>query len=189
MSPNFGTLIQVQSLFIIGHFLLSFDQITGQPRDMKKILPACASHLSTDCNDSRILPQFNEFVCEWSEFLHLGLTSSFNEEIDPCFWKALGSLNFLQSGEERCQSFQFVSPTAIFKTHEFKLYYCNVFMTDKQELLLCMVESDSYVVPLILVSLNELTDSSDFHHGELKFGSKDGASTTLPSPIYASPEI
>ena len=142
LSPNFQTLIQVQSLSIIGHFLLRFDQITGQPISMKKILPDCAGHL--DYNTSKILPQFNDFIYEWSELLQLGLTSEFNGEIDRCFWRALGPPHFLQNKTERYHSFHFMSPDTLSETAESikDMIYFHALSPAGNELVLCKVQSD-----------------------------------------------
>lgn len=141
LSPNFQTLIQVQSLSIIGHFMLRFDQITGQPICMKKTLPDCAGRL--DSNASRIIPQFNDFFYEWSELLQLGLTSEFNGEIDRCFWRALGPLHFLQNQEERYRSFHFMSSDTVSETAELTKDLCffHAFSPVRHELFLCKIQS------------------------------------------------
>ena len=122
LSPNFRTLLQVQSISIIGHFLLGFDRITGNPRCMKKILPDCAK----DINDvtAQILPQFNDFLYEWSELLQLGLTSEFNGEIDRCFWNALGPTHFLHNCTERYYSFHLISQEAEAELGEADRNFC-----------------------------------------------------------------
>ena len=163
-SRNFYTLIQVQSLSIIGHFLLSFDRITGQPTSMKKILPACAK----DVSDAQILPQFNDFLYEWSEFLQLGLTSEFNGEIDRCFWRALGPEHFLRLGQERYHSFHFASPqtTTDAGASTQKLCFFHSLTSDGQELVLCRVQSSKYVAMLpgcdvtILIVCRECEDGA-----------------------------
>lgn len=141
LSPNFQTLIQVQSLSIIGHFLLRFDQITGQPLTMKKILPDCVRHL--DSNTSRILPQFNDFIYEWSELLQLGLTAEYNGEIDRCFWRALGPPHFLQNKEGRYNSFHFMSPDTLSEIAEPTKGLCffHAVSPGEHELVLCKVQS------------------------------------------------
>ena len=144
LSPNFQTLIQVQSLSIIGHFLLRFDPITGQPVSMKKILPDCVGDL--DSRGYKIVPQLNEFLCEWSELLQLGLTSRFNGEIDRCFWSALGPLHFLQDKEERYHSFHFMSPDTISELTEQAndLCFFHALSPAERELVLCKVHSSRY---------------------------------------------
>lgn len=143
-SPNFQTLIQVQSLSIIGHFMLRFDQITGQPTSMKKILPDCAGRLN--CNASKILPQFNDFIYEWSELLQLGLTSEFNGEIDRCFWRALGPPHFLQNKKERYHSFDFMSPDTLSEIEDSTKDACyfHALSPAGSELVLCKVQSNRY---------------------------------------------
>ena len=184
-SRNFYTLIQVQSLSIIGHFLLSFDRITGQPTRMKKILPACAK----DISDAQILPQFNDFLYEWSEFLQLGLTSEFNGEIDRCFWRALGPEHFLRLGQERYHSFHFASPQmtsdASSSTQNFCLFHS--LTPDGQELVLCRVQSSKYVARLPDCDVTILTVCRECEDGALSLlverWSIDG--TRTPSLVEA----
>ena len=164
-SPNFYTLIQVQSLSIIGHFLLSFDRITGQPTSMKKILPACAK----DISDAQILPQFNDFLYEWSEFLQLGLTSEFNGEIDRCFWRALGPEHFLRLGQERYHSFHFASPQTTSDASASTQNFCffHSLTPDGQELVLCRVQSSKYVAKLADCDVTILTVCRECEDGAL----------------------
>lgn len=159
LSPNFQTLIQVQSLSIIGHFLLRFDQITGQPISMKKILPGCAGHL--DSNTSRIVPQFNDFLYEWSELLQLGLTSEFNGDIDRCFFRALGPPHFLQNKEERYNSFHFMSPDTVSEIAESTKETCffHALSPRDHELVLCKVQSSRYDLLLENVTLSSTNQS------------------------------
>ena len=158
-SQNFYTLIQVQSLSIIGHFLLSFDRITGQPRMMKKILPACAKDVSDDT--AQILPQFSDFLYEWSEFLQLGLTSEFNGEIDRCFWRALGPAHFLRLGPERYHSFHFMSPqtTSEVSAVTQNLCFFHALSPNGQDLVLCRVQPSKYVATLADYDVTILTVS------------------------------
>ena len=164
-SRNFYTLIQVQSLSIIGHFLLSFDRITGQPTSMKKILPACAK----DIIDAQILPQFNDFLYEWSEFLQLGLTSEFNGEIDRCFWRALGPEHFLHLGQERYHSFHFASPQTTSDASASTQNFCffHSLTSDGQELELCRVQSSKYVARLADCGVTILTVCRECENGAL----------------------
>ena len=147
-SQNFYTLMQVQSLSIIGHFLLSFDRITGQPTSMKKILPACVK----DINDgsAQILHQFNDFLYEWSEFLQLGLTSEFNGEIDRCFWRALGPAHFLRVGQERYHSFHLTSQQTTSEANAATKSFCffHALSPNGQAVILCKVQSSKYVARL-----------------------------------------
>lgn len=143
-SPNFRTLIQIQSVSIIGHFLMSFNEITGEPRSMKKILPACIK--DADEETAKLVPQFNEFLYEWSELLQFGLTSVLNGEMDRIFWKALGPTHFLRNGEERYNSFHFVSPriNAGPDPKNKDICFFHATSVDGRELVLANVGSDSY---------------------------------------------
>lgn len=166
-SQNFYTLIQVQSLSIIGHFLLSFDRITGQPTSMKKILPACVKTISDD--SAPILPQFNDFIYEWSEFLQLGLTSEFNGEIDRCFWRALGPEHFLRLGQGRYHSFHFTSPRTTSDARAATKSFCffHSLTSDGQELVLCRVQSSKYVARLAGFHVTILTVCRECEDGTL----------------------
>lgn len=166
-SQNFITLIQVQSLSIIGHFLLSFDRITGQPTSMKKILPACVKNISDD--SAQILPQFNDFLYEWSEFLQLGLTSEFNGEIDRCFWKALGPEHFLRLGQERYHSFHFTSSRTTSDASAATKSFCffHSLTPDGHELILCKVQSSKYVAWLTDFHVTILTVCRECEDGTL----------------------
>ena len=166
-SPNFFLLIQVQSLSIIGHFLLSFDRITGQPTSMKKILPACAKDISD--NTAKVLPQFNDFLYEWSELLQLGLTSEFNGEIDRCFWRALGPEHFLRLGQERYHSFHFASPRTTSDASDSTQNFCffHSLSPDGQELALCRVQSSKYVARLADCDVTMLTVRRECEDGAL----------------------
>lgn len=166
-SPNFYTLIQVQSLSIIGHFLLSFDRITGEPTTMKKILPACANDKSE--KTAQILPQLSNFLYEWSEFLQLGLTSEFNGEIDRCFWRALGPAHFLRNGQERYNSFQFVSPQTTSEANSATKPFCflHALAPDGRDLVLCRIQSSKYVARLANNDITTLTVSRKCDDGLL----------------------
>ena len=168
MSPNFQTLIQVQSLSIIGHFLLKFDQMTGQPVSMKKLLPDCAGHLN--CYTSRILPQFHDFIYEWSELLQLGLTSEFNGEIDRCFLRALGPSHFLQDKQERYHSFHFISSNTLSELAEPTKDLCFWYDLSPggQKLVLCRVQSSQYAFLPKMRDRSALTDHSESENGKLR---------------------
>lgn len=111
---------------------------------MKKILPACIK--DADEETAKLVPQFSHFLYEWSELLQFGLTSMLNGEIDRIFWKALGPTHFLRNGEERYNSFHFVSPSINAgpnsKTEDTCFFYAP--SADGRELVLAKVGSDSY---------------------------------------------
>ncbi|KAI1130689.1 hypothetical protein F5Y10DRAFT_275901 [Nemania abortiva] len=93
LSPQFPTAIQVQSLFLSGHFINNFDHVETTQRVMKQNLPEWFDKRSEGRD---ILAQYESFLVEWSRFLRLGVTNfEMHGEIDRCLWGALGKQNFL----------------------------------------------------------------------------------------------
>lgn len=97
LSPQFLTVVQVQSLFVLCHFIHSFDQskdgtpLYGKPK-MKRNLP----EWFRTCNEGKKLSRSYElFLVEWSNFLQLGSTDFLNGEIERCLWGALGPNHFM----------------------------------------------------------------------------------------------
>ncbi|CZR51756.1 uncharacterized protein PAC_01633 [Phialocephala subalpina] len=91
-SPQFITSIQVQSLFVVGHFINSFDHENKSRKLMKRNIP----EWFRNCTDGRCLVKDYEiFITEWSRYLQLGVTDFMNGEIERCLWGALGPRNFL----------------------------------------------------------------------------------------------
>lgn len=182
-SQNFFTLLQVQSLSIIGHFLLSFDRITGQPTSMKKILPTCVKDISDD--SAQIMPQFNDFLYEWSEFLQLGLTSEFNGEIDRCFWRALGPDHFLRLGQERYHSFHFASPRTTSDISAATKDFCffHSLTPDGQELVLCKVQSSKYVTRVAVFRIRMLTVCRECEDGTLSLSVERWCINGMETPV------
>ncbi|KAL5320545.1 hypothetical protein ACEPPN_011354 [Leptodophora sp. 'Broadleaf-Isolate-01'] len=101
-STGFQTCLQVQSLFVIGHFLQMCDDITDQVRTVRKTLPNWMP-----LHENSLHRQYLEFQGEWCDLLQCGQSRQFNGELDRCFWGALGRNNFLSSGNCRYQSFEF----------------------------------------------------------------------------------
>lgn len=99
ISPQFITVIQIQSLFIVGHFIHSFDQnkdngpgAANHGRMMKRNLP---EWFRTRNEGRELVAQYEIFFSEWSTFLQLGVTDFLNGEIERCLWGTLGKKNFL----------------------------------------------------------------------------------------------
>jgi hypothetical protein len=86
--PNFLTCIQIQSIYVVGHFMNSFDQVTGKGKSMRRTLP-------TWMKGSEIFKQYSEFATEWEEVLQQSLFGDINGEVDRCFWEALNKPNLL----------------------------------------------------------------------------------------------
>lgn len=98
-SPQFITAIQTQSLFVVGHFINSFDEDEGvgagapkYGRVMKRNIPEWFRR----CDEGReLVADYEVFISEWSRFLQMGVTDCMNGEIERCLWGALGETNFL----------------------------------------------------------------------------------------------
>ncbi|KAH7364600.1 hypothetical protein BKA65DRAFT_141598 [Rhexocercosporidium sp. MPI-PUGE-AT-0058] len=101
-STSFKTCLQVQSLFVIGHFLQMCDNITDQVRTVRKTLPNWMP-----LHENSLHRQYLEFQGEWCDLLQCGQSRQFNGELDRCFWGALGSNNFLSNSNCRYKTFDF----------------------------------------------------------------------------------
>jgi hypothetical protein len=104
-SPNFVTIMQVQSLFIAGYFLQSFDPITDRGVSVRRTLPNWVQQHEPDLHR-----QYQAFQGQWCRILQSSLFESFRGEIDRCFWGALGPESFLSSQthrKARYNSFEF----------------------------------------------------------------------------------
>lgn len=101
-SPQFRTCIQVQSLFVTGHFLQRFDPITDRGILIRKTLP---NWIQAD--EDTLNQQYLYFQGEWCQLLQFGRSSHFRGELDRCFWSALGPGHFLSHARSRYRSFQF----------------------------------------------------------------------------------
>lgn len=93
LSPQFTTTIQVQSLFVVGHFIQNLEPKDGNRKCMKKNLPEWFRSRGGEF----IMRGYESFLAEWGRFLQRGVTRNLNGELERCFWGALGSANFLQS--------------------------------------------------------------------------------------------
>lgn len=98
-SSNFVTCIQVQSLFIVGHFLHRFDPITDEIDTTKRVLPNWLH------KEHAMFQQYMEFASEWADLLQNNLSAESSGDLKQCFWKTLGNDNFLSSNESRYKCF------------------------------------------------------------------------------------
>jgi hypothetical protein len=98
--PSFATCVQVQSLFVVGHFAQRFDAITDRAESTKRVFPNWL-------RDDDIFCQYIEFISEWAELLQAGLASKFKGELERCMWGTLGRGNFLSRlpGRYDCSTF------------------------------------------------------------------------------------
>lgn len=103
LSENFRTCLQIQSVSIIGHFLISYHQLTGDPKCMKQNLPSWIDLINDDAN--KFQSQYKVLLREWNHVLQVGLSSQFIGEIDRVLWPSLGPKNFLNKGQSRYKSF------------------------------------------------------------------------------------
>ena len=99
-STNFITCLQIQSLYIIGHFMQNFDE-DGRGRFAKRSLP----QWFTGDKAENLNIQYLEFVEEWGHLLQRGLSDDCHGEINRCLFGALGQTNFLHNGTSKYQSF------------------------------------------------------------------------------------
>ncbi|KAK6525439.1 hypothetical protein TWF694_005576 [Orbilia ellipsospora] len=95
-SANFITCIQIQSIYVEGHFMQSYDSITDQATKRKQILPNWLMRFRQD-----LYCQFEEFISEWGELLQSGSSEYANGELDRCLWQALGDGHFFSKRSSR----------------------------------------------------------------------------------------
>ena len=155
-STNFQTCIQVQSLYVIGHFIQRDDDITDQVKLVRRTLPNWIAfqgpnHSNTKdeedrkapTNDDGIHRQYLEWQGEWCELLQCGQSRQFNGEVDRCFWTALGQSNFLSHNTGRYKSFQ-IQQTGDGQVEE---KFCRVqqLSADGRKLMICWLSTTEYV--------------------------------------------
>ena len=114
VSSNFRSTIQLQSLFVQGHFeVYAAGPCTS--RYTKRVFPQWFASLGKD-RCSPILRSYRSFISEWNTLLNC---ATFDEprcdrhsgvkqcegELDRCLWGALGPHNFLSSNRGRYTSF------------------------------------------------------------------------------------
>jgi hypothetical protein len=91
-SPHFVTAIQVQSLFVPGHFLQDLDCENPIKRNIKRNLPA----LLNSGAYVKIWNDYHEFLAEWGPFLQRGVSGNVNGEMDRCLWSTLSAPNYFR---------------------------------------------------------------------------------------------
>ena len=106
-SSNYITTMQVQSLFVEGHFIQSRDH-NGRGLFTKKVWP---SWFTKTEDGKKLLRCYHVMIGEWAELLRFGVSRYLNGELDRCFWNSLGPNNFLSANKvfERYPSFSFAS--------------------------------------------------------------------------------
>jgi hypothetical protein len=111
-SPNFQTCLQVQSLWVLGHFTVYLTSLLPVHATFRKrIFP---HWFANDQANISFWKDYRNFVHDWGYYLsyresedpvdrrHAG-------ELDRCFWKALGSTNFLSQNKGRYKDFRLES--------------------------------------------------------------------------------
>ena len=115
-SPNFMSTMQLQSLFVQGHFQV-YSIINGNPNHKftKRVFPEWfASHTITEC--AKFSRNYRSYISEWHTLLDYRncedprcyrhwTSKQFRGEVDRCLWGALGPGNFLSSNCGRYTSF------------------------------------------------------------------------------------
>ncbi|PYH94744.1 hypothetical protein BO71DRAFT_224781 [Aspergillus ellipticus CBS 707.79] len=105
-SPQFFTLLQIQSLFVDGQFRFWYSKHRPWAgRHIKRVFP---HWLDDNCNEA-FAKNYGAFVGEWGPFLddETTLMGAYAGEIDRCFFGALGSHNYLHKGPSRYKSLMF----------------------------------------------------------------------------------
>ena len=115
-SSNFQLTMQLQSLFVQGHFDV-YDGGVSHQKLTKRVFPRWfAGHSTTETGCSPFSRDYRSFISEWDSLLrcpgcedprcypHWAVKQS-KGELDRCLWCALGPRNFLSSNRGRYTSF------------------------------------------------------------------------------------
>ncbi|KUI71954.1 hypothetical protein VM1G_07420 [Cytospora mali] len=99
LEPDIMIQREAQSLFVVGHFMNSFDAneaIGPRPPSYGRLMKRNIPEWFRKCDEGRLLvADYEIFISEWSKFLQMGVTNYMNGEIERCLWGALGQRNFL----------------------------------------------------------------------------------------------
>ncbi|PYI00733.1 hypothetical protein BO78DRAFT_434188 [Aspergillus sclerotiicarbonarius CBS 121057] len=105
-SPQFYTLLQIQSLFIDGQFRFWYNGLRPWAgRHIKRVFP---HWLYDNCHEA-FAKDYGVLVGEWGPLLddETSFMGTHKGEIDRCFFGALGSHNYLHKGPSRYKSLMF----------------------------------------------------------------------------------
>ena len=115
-SPNFQSTIQLQSLFVQGHFdIYTSGRCSPEHKFTKRVFPQWfASHSIDACSSFSV--DYRTYISEWQSLLGYedckepqcyphSTAKRFRGELDRCLWGALGPRNFLSSNVGRYCSF------------------------------------------------------------------------------------
>lgn len=121
-SPNFGTTLQLQCLFVQSHFGVYSRGENNSYVWLKRVLPKWFTSrdvLKSRAPGTRLRKDYREFVSEWKWFLHQPTCPRpscrkmpYTGEIDRCLWGALGSQSFLVGNTQRYESFMLANVDA-----------------------------------------------------------------------------
>jgi hypothetical protein len=127
-SPQFITAIQIQSLFVPGHFIQDLDCDDPKKRNIKKNLPASLVSGAY----VKLWNDYHEFLAEWGPFLQRGVCENVNGEIDRCLWSTLSTTNYFRR-HHPLQRFQmaFVLEDESDPSGNADRVLCNMTLTDK----------------------------------------------------------
>ena len=90
-SPHFVTVLQVQSLFVPGHFFQDLECDYKAHRRSNKNLP---DGLKATTEGKRVFDDYRDFLAEWGVYLQRGVADKVNGELDRCLRSALGPSNY-----------------------------------------------------------------------------------------------
>lgn len=114
-SPNFQSTIQLQSLFVQGHFEVYTLHSYPNRKFTKRVFPKWfASHSTDGC--SQFAKNYRSYITEWHNLLEGGsceeprcyphsAVKQLRGELDRCLWGALGPRNIFSSNSGRYASF------------------------------------------------------------------------------------
>lgn len=115
-SSNFQSTIQLQSLFVQGHFeVYTAGNHSSNQKFTKRVFPGWfANHSKDGC--SHFSRDYRSYISEWHNLLDCAscteprcyshsAVKQFKGELDHCLWGALGPRNFLSSNSGRYVSF------------------------------------------------------------------------------------
>ena len=116
MSSNFQSTIQLQSLFVQGHFdIYTSGRCSPEHKFTKRVFPQWLANHSIDTCSSFFV-DYRTYISEWQNLLTCAdckdprcyshsIVKRFRGELDRCLWGALGPRNFLSSSSGRFSSF------------------------------------------------------------------------------------
>jgi hypothetical protein len=132
-SGKFHTTLQIQSLFVEGHFdLYNLKGCSNNHIYTKRIFPRWFARYNAEgCAD--VARNYRSFTTQWNSFLR-GLhciDRRFKGKLDRCLWGALGPQSFLSNGQDRYSSFMLIDGDGLHP--ENRIPYCAGISSDGSE--------------------------------------------------------